>query len=61
VRKVGKLLQIAGLVILPCAILMELSGDLGRRSGVSEMLLLMIAGASLFYIGRIVEGYAGRS
>jgi hypothetical protein len=40
------------------AMVMELSHVLGRRVGVADMLLMLLFGFSLFYVGRIVEGYA---
>ena len=60
VQKLGKLLQVAGLTLLPLGIYLELSGNLGRGRGVSELLVLMVVGAIVFYIGRLVEGYASR-
>lgn len=54
---VGRLLQIAGLTVLPVAVLLEMMGRLGRR-GLSDMLLLMVFGAVSFYLGRYLEGYA---
>lgn len=55
-KAIGQFLQFAGLVILPVAMLMELSGMLGRK-GVSEMVILLVFGATAFGVGRIVEGY----
>lgn len=55
-KAIGQFLQFAGLVILPVAMFMELSGMLGRR-GVSEMVILLVFGASAFCLGRIVEGF----
>jgi len=61
-RAFGKLLQIAGLVLLPVAMMMQLSAGVRAPTGsgftVSAMLLLMIFGAALFGVGRIIEGYA---
>ena len=45
VKSLGRLLQIGGLVLLPVAMLMELSGQLGRR-GVAELLLMLLAGVA---------------
>jgi hypothetical protein len=59
-RTLGKLLQIAGLVILPVAMVMQLTDGLRAPVGgftVSTMLLLMVGGVALFLLGRIVEGY----
>lgn len=60
-RSIGKLLQVAGLVILPFACLMELTGGLGRSSGLATMLILMVFGAAAFALGRVVEAYSGGS
>lgn len=51
----GRLLQIVGLVALPLAIVMQLTG-----LGVRDMLMITIAGAALFYLGRVIEGYSRR-
>lgn len=56
-RKFGRILQVASLALLPLSFPLQLSGWLG--SSVSPMLLMMIAAFCLFYIGRMVEGYAG--
>lgn len=56
-KAIGQFLQVTGLVVLPVAMLMELSGMLGRK-GVSEMVILLVFGAAAFGIGRIVEGYS---
>ena len=53
-------MQILGLAILPLAMVLELSGHLGRR-GVSEMLLMMVFGCAAFYLGRYLEGLGRRS
>ena len=58
-RTIGKLMQFSGLGLLPVFVALELSGALGRGSGVAELLLAMIFGGALFYLGRIIEGYAG--
>lgn len=55
-RTVCRLLQHAGLVALPLGMVLELSGSI--RLG--QMLLVMVAGACTFWIGRILEGYAAR-
>jgi len=54
----GRLLQFAGLIILPVFILLELTGSLSRDSGIADLLLAMVFGLCLFYVGRIMEGYA---
>jgi hypothetical protein len=56
----GKLLQVAGLVILPAAMVMQVTGGIRAPSGtftVSAMLLMMVFGVSLFLIGRLIEGH----
>ena len=57
-RSIGRLLQIIGLVLLPLFIGLELTNQLGRDTGVAELLLAMVFGLGLFYVGRIVEGFA---
>lgn len=60
-RTVGKLLQIAGLVLLPVAMMMQLTSgvraDTGAGFTVSTMLLMMVFGVALFVGGRVVEGF----
>ncbi len=51
----GRLLQLVGLIALPLAIVMQLSG-----LSVRDMLMMTIGGAALFYLGRLVEGYSRR-
>ena len=57
-RRFGKLMQLAGLVILPVAMLVQVTSEM-RTSSISVMLILMVFGAAVFALGRIVEGYAG--
>ena len=57
-RSFGRLLQLIGLATLPVFIVLELTGSLSRDSGVADLLLAMVFGLALFYVGRIVEGYA---
>lgn len=62
IRTLGKLMQVAGLVILPAAMVMQLTDGSRAPVGgftVSTMLLLMIGGVAIFSLGRIVEGYGG--
>lgn len=58
----GKWLQVAGLVTLPLAMLMQVTGgiraDTGQGFSVSAMLLLMVFGVGLFTLGRLIEGYS---
>ncbi|MBI2824864.1 MAG: hypothetical protein HYX69_09275 [Planctomycetia bacterium] len=53
-RGVGRLLQIAGLVAPILAIALQVAGQLS----VGKMLVMAVAAIALFYIGRILEGYA---
>ena len=50
----GRQLQVLGLVVLPLAILLQVSNSIS----VSLMLGLAVMGFALFWIGRILEGYA---
>ncbi len=56
-KSLGKLLQVGGLVVLPVAMLMELTGMLGDRA-LTQMLLMLVVGAVAFILGRLIEGYA---
>ena len=58
-RRLGQLLQFVGLAVLPIAMVMELSGSLGREFGLAELLIALVFGIVVFYAGRIIEGYAG--
>ena len=60
-RSVGKLMQVAGMIVLPVAMLLQLTSGMrawAASFSVSAMLLLMVFGAVLFVLGRYVEGYA---
>jgi hypothetical protein len=63
-RTFGKLLQVAGLILLPLSMMMQLTGGIRASTGggfsVSAMLLLMVLGVVLFSVGRILEGHAQR-
>jgi hypothetical protein len=50
----GRQLQVVGLVALPLAILLQVSNSIS----VPLMLGLAVMGFALFWIGRILEGYA---
>jgi hypothetical protein len=60
-QTLGKLLQVAGLVLLPMSMMMQLTGGVRAPTSagftVSAMLLMMLVGVGLFAVGRIVEGY----
>ncbi len=49
-------MQVLALMLLPAAMLMQLTAQM-RASSVSVMLLLMLFGIALFCVGRVVEGY----
>lgn len=53
-KSLARGLQIVALVLLPLAMILQAA----ERVTVGQMLTLWVAGASLFWIGRIVEGYA---
>lgn len=53
----GRGLQLLGLAALPLGIVLELTGQLGRR-GVAELLLIMVFGFAAFHAGRYLEGFA---
>jgi hypothetical protein len=57
-KALGRLLQWFALAVLPLAMLLELTGALGRSFHVSQMLIMLVLGLSAFYLGRIIEGYA---
>lgn len=57
-RILGRTLQLFGLVVLPLSMVLELSKLLGRDFGVSDMVIMLVAGTAAFLMGRIIEGYA---
>lgn len=60
-RSFGKSLQLAALVILPFAMVIQLSREMRATTEVtnlSVMLIFLVLGATLFGLGRIIEGYA---
>ena len=57
-RNLGKLLQTVGLIALPLSMIFELTGMLGRRFGLSQMVIMTVFGVSAFALGRLLEGYA---
>lgn len=56
-RRIGRAFQLAALVGLPVSIPLQLAGAIDLR----QMLALMAASFCLFYLGRLIEGYAGAS
>ena len=59
-RTLGKTLQQFALLLLPIAIVLELSGGLARSFGVADLLKALIFAVLLFTTGRLVEGHATR-
>jgi hypothetical protein len=57
-RSMGRGLQYLGLALLPLSMIMEITDGLGRSFGVSQMLVMLVFGAAVFYLGRLVEGYS---
>ena len=57
-KTIGKVLQQLALVILPIAIVLELTGGMARSFGVADLLKALIFSVILFWIGRLIEGYA---
>ena len=53
-RSVGRLMQFAGLSLLPVAMFLEL----GNAFSLGKMLIMAIFGLSCFWLGRIIEGYS---
>lgn len=53
-RRIGRAFQLAALLGLPSAIPLQLAGVIDLR----QMLALMAAAFCLFYLGRLLEGYA---
>lgn len=50
----GRLMQIVGLVLPPLSIVLQLQGAIT----LGQMLTMLVAAVSAFWIGRIIEGYA---
>ena len=60
-RSFGKFLQILALVILPVAMVIQLTREMRATTEVSNlsvMLIFLVFGAVMFGLGRIIEGYA---
>ncbi len=61
-RVLGRWLQILGLTLPPLSILLNwMPMDSSGRtwlSGVGQMLAMLVAALCLFWMGRIIEGYA---
>lgn len=57
-KQLGRVLQILGLILLPVAILLQLSNDFGLPFSLRDMLLTLVFGLAAFYLGRFLEGYS---
>ena len=56
-RGAGRFLQKFALFLLPLAVVLELTGVLGRSGGLADMLKMMGIGIFAFLLGRLLEGY----
>lgn len=54
IRSLGRGLQLLALVALPLAMVMQVA----NRLSLGQMLLIMVAGAAAFWLGRIIESYS---
>ena len=54
-RAIGKAGQWLGLTVPAVAVLLELN----HRISLGQMLMMLVAAVCCFWIGRILEGYAG--
>jgi len=55
-QAIGRMMQLAGLIVPPLSILAQLNGAISVR----QMLMFLVASVCAFLIGRIIEGYAVR-
>lgn len=53
-RSLGRLMQMLGLALGPLAIFLQLN----KTISVAQLLLMGLASLCLFWLGRIIEGYA---
>jgi hypothetical protein len=62
-RVLGRCLQFAGLIVLPLALVLSMMpsgrGD-QRLLSTGQELMALAFGAAVFWIGRLLEGYARR-
>ncbi|HET6884341.1 MAG TPA: hypothetical protein VFI31_29585 [Pirellulales bacterium] len=52
-RQIARAMQLTALVLLPLSMVLQVA----RALTVGQMLVAMLAGFALFWIGRILEGY----
>ncbi len=59
-RIAGRMMQLLALIALPMAMLMQLSAGFRAPTGngitVSVMLIMLVGGVALFFLGRMLEG-----
>jgi hypothetical protein len=53
-RSLGRLMQLLGLALGPLAIVLQMN----KTISVAQLLLMGLASLCLFWMGRIIEGYA---
>jgi len=53
-RVVGRLMEILGLALPLLAIVLQLA----ERISVGQMLIMLVAAVSMFYLGRMIQGYS---
>ncbi len=53
-RSIARLMQLLGLALVPLAVLLQLNLTISE----GQLLLMGLAAFCLFWIGRILEGYA---
>ena len=53
-KSFGRILQFAALTILPVAMIVQLGGALRP----AQLLVALVFGVAIFYLGRMIEGYA---
>ncbi|HIF31743.1 MAG: hypothetical protein ABGX07_07105 [Pirellulaceae bacterium] len=60
--RLGKLLQLIAMVMLPLAMFLEINKSLAKEFYLADMTLMLLFGVVLFGLGRVIEGYgqAGR-
>lgn len=59
-QSLAKLMQVAGMIILPLAMYLEVTGNLPRRLPIAGMLIMMVFGFCLFQLGRYLEGFTAK-
>lgn len=53
-RAFGRFLQLAALLMLPLAMVVQLFGGLRP----AQLLVALVCGVAAFYLGRVIEGYS---